>query len=406
MFKFLHIADIHFDAPLTNKDCQLSQDLKLGQRKAFKRAIERCIDETVNGLIIAGDLFDNERISLETEKFLWDQFERLREKDISVYYAPGNHDPVIATRFKFNENIKIFDQDVPEDVVIVNAEGSECHLIGVGHLNDREKRNLIRKFPIKTTKSIYIGIAHAMVESIEAGKEKGRYLPTTLSDLAATDYDYWALGHIHQRMQMKDMPIYYSGTLQGLNINETGSKGGNLITITKKHVKVEFIPFNSIQYEQCSLDISGEYESELDFYHALKAQLVTAIAGIEFITGDVILRAKLTGRTNMMSYLKKTENIQYLEDELLRDLGIRSFEIKLERVFGMVSFEQLLKDNPVMSEIIEIIDHPEKDPKFFEAVSGLNFKSIDGNQSVEEMIRTNRDELVENLMAYFMGDES
>ncbi len=108
----------------------------------------------------------------------------------------------------------------------------------------------------------------------------------------------------------------------------------------------------------------------------------------------------------MMSYLKKNENLLYLEDELVRDLGIRSFEIKLERVFGLMSFEQLLKENPVMGEIIEIIDHPEKDPKFFEAVSGLNFKSVDASQSVEEMIRTNRDELVENLMAYFMGDKS
>ena len=218
MFKFIHIADVHFDAPLTSKNEQLAQEMKMGQRNAFTNAINRCIAESVDALIIAGDLFDNDSVSLQTEKFLWDQFERLNKEKIKVFYAPGNHDPLITMKVNFGDNVIVFNQDEPQETVLTDSEGKHCHIRGVGHMDNNEKRNLIKKFSVKQEEDWVIGIAHAMVDSVEAGKEKGKYLPTTLDDLVKTGYDYWALGHIHQNIRFKDYPITYSGALQGLNI--------------------------------------------------------------------------------------------------------------------------------------------------------------------------------------------
>ena len=42
-------------------------------------------------------------------------------------------------------------------------------------------------------------------------------------------YDYWALGHIHQRERLCDeQHIYFAGNLQGRHIREAGAKGVGL----------------------------------------------------------------------------------------------------------------------------------------------------------------------------------
>lgn len=406
MFKFLHIADIHFDAPLASVDPQLGQELKSSQKKAFRRAVDRCIDEQVDGLIIAGDLFDNERIALDTEKFLTEEFERLAGEEIAIFYAPGNHDPVIAMPFKFKDNVHVFDRDDPQEVILEDGEGQRCRIVGVGHLSDREKRNLIRKFPIKTDDMLHVGVAHAMVESVEAAQEKGRYLPTSVSDLEKTGYDYWALGHIHQRQQIKGLPIHYSGAIQGLNINETGVKGGNLVTLADGEAVVSFVPLSDIVYAQCDLDVSGEYESEMEFYQKLRGMVNEALEVSEGAASETILRIWISGRTNMMRYLKQDENILYLEEEVAKDLGLKALEIKRKSLFALVSFEEMLKENPVMGEIIDLLDHPEEDERFMEALKALKFRTLDDEKPIGELLGEHREQLIENLMLYFMGDRS
>ena len=406
MFKFLHIADIHFDAPLSSKDNHLRAELKKSQKNAFKNAIELCINEKVDGLIIAGDLFDNERVSLETEKFLWDSFDELNKEKIQVFYSPGNHDPVIAMQLKFGENVHVFNRDTPFEYILKDETHNECHILGIGHLNNNEKRNLIKKFPQKTDRHVYVGIAHTMVESVDADETKGKYLPTTLDDLIDKKYDYWALGHIHQRTQFRDLPIYYSGTIQGLNINETGLKGGNLVTFDEGVSDIKFVSLNGIYYHQIQLDISGEYDSELECYKEIKNKLADQIVRVNFSQGQIILRVVLSGKINLASYFTHDENINYIEEELTQDLGIKSLEIKTSGIYGMKTLEELSLDNQVLVEVMDLLDHPEKDPKFYESIQAIKLQYFDSNTAVKELIENNKTEILEYLMSYFTGDES
>jgi len=392
MFKFVHIADVHFDAPLSGKNPQLRKELKRSQREAFSKVIDFSLAEEVDGLIIAGDLFDNERISLETEKFLMESLNRLREKNIHVFYAPGNHDPVVQMKMRFEDHVHIFDRDIPTEYVIRDKKDRECHILGVGHMNEKEHRNLIRKFPGKKENHPVIGVAHTMVESVSSDPRKGKYLPTTLEDLLEKDYDYWALGHIHQGQQFKNHPIYYSGTIQGLDISETGMKGGNLIKLGKNGLAVEFVPFNTLYFQQLSLDISGEYSSDYDFYNILKGMISEEVEGVEFPASKTLYRVELTGRTNQWRYLKIPENIAYIEAEMTRDLGFKSLEFKLSKVLPQVDFEELLVDNGILKEVMTLIASPENDPKLTKAIRQLNKE---------------REEDLKNLMmAYFAGGQS
>ena len=60
---------------------------------AFRRLVDLSLSERVDAVLIAGDLFDDERLSFQTERFLLEQLHRLDSERIPVVYATGNHDP-------------------------------------------------------------------------------------------------------------------------------------------------------------------------------------------------------------------------------------------------------------------------------------------------------------------------
>ena len=67
--------------------------LREASRLAFQRLVDLAISERVDAVLIAGDLFDDERLSFQTERFLLEQLNRLDQEGIPVIYATGNHDP-------------------------------------------------------------------------------------------------------------------------------------------------------------------------------------------------------------------------------------------------------------------------------------------------------------------------
>ena len=51
------------------------------------------IEEDADALLIAGDLFDNDWLTVATERVLTDELARLAAAGVTVVYATGNHDP-------------------------------------------------------------------------------------------------------------------------------------------------------------------------------------------------------------------------------------------------------------------------------------------------------------------------
>ena len=53
-------------------------------------------------------------------------------------------------------------------------------------------------------KGIHIGVLHG---TYSKSSVKDRYTEFRLEDLNSRLYHYWALGHIHEREQLSDMPV-------------------------------------------------------------------------------------------------------------------------------------------------------------------------------------------------------
>ena len=79
-----------------------------------------------------------------------------------------------------------------------------------------------------------IGVLHTSADGREG---HAGYAPCVPADLVRHGYDYWALGHVHNREVLHEHPhIVFPGNLQGRNIRETGSKGCTLVTVEDGHI--------------------------------------------------------------------------------------------------------------------------------------------------------------------------
>ena len=89
--KILHCADLHFDTPFKELNKEISQVSKEELLQVFKNIIDLTINENVEVLLIAGDVFDNLTVNKNTLFFISNQMKRI--ENVKVFISPGNHDP-------------------------------------------------------------------------------------------------------------------------------------------------------------------------------------------------------------------------------------------------------------------------------------------------------------------------
>jgi exonuclease SbcD len=199
--RLLHIADAHLDTPFYGREEALRRKLRDACRQAFSQALEEAIERNVHALLIAGDLFDNDRLSFTTERFLLEAMGRLREAGIAVFYATGNHDPgragYRAHQLGWPDNVYLFTKAQPETVAITDRQGTQLGwLTAAGHSSRREEKNLAARYGQARNELPHIALLHAQVISARGAEYHDRYAPCTEEDLSTGGFDYWALAWI------------------------------------------------------------------------------------------------------------------------------------------------------------------------------------------------------------------
>src|SRR6266849_4593650 len=86
--RVLHTADVHLESDGYGDAHQQAAHTERG-RRIFQRIVDRALTDKVDLLLIAGDLFDHNRVSNEAVDFVRAELERLRQP---VVILPGNHD--------------------------------------------------------------------------------------------------------------------------------------------------------------------------------------------------------------------------------------------------------------------------------------------------------------------------
>ncbi len=269
--KIVHAADIHLDSPLRglkrHDDSGMRDQIRNATRNAFENLVDLCIKENARLLLIAGDLYDGDWRDYNTALFFAKQIGKLcNEAGIVTILVRGNHDAEnpLATKSKLsgtgigaNHSFRLNDKfielrtDQPETRIIEHL-GVAVH--GQSFGTKAVTQDLASKYPNAIGDLFNIGLLHTSVSGHE-GHEN--YAPCKLQTLIDKGYDYWALGHVHKRMELnKDPWIVFPGNLQGRHVRETGEKGATVITVEDGRVKdVAHRTLDAVRWAQCSMDI-------------------------------------------------------------------------------------------------------------------------------------------------------
>lgn len=317
--RFIHTADLHLGAPfsgLRTQSPRWANTLLTAIPTAFQRMIDVAITEAIDFVIIAGDIFDSARPSYADFALFMNGLQQLAAADIPVYCCTGNHDPLSSWSAEYGtlpSNTHLFSVETPSFFTFIKGDdGCDRHdrrddagdgvrgahnaasvpgthnvasvpsapgahsaasasdpirvvLGGRGYYarsfpQDRDVSegitwaNCCEALPGSYEPDFTIGVIHTGL-NIDPTRS-----PVEPRELMRRGLDYWACGHIHQKVLIpSDAPVIaFSGCPQGRAIQETGDHGILLVTLSDDEPnRVEFIPTAPVVWQRFEVDVSS-----------------------------------------------------------------------------------------------------------------------------------------------------
>jgi exonuclease SbcD len=256
--RFIHAADIHLDSPLhglANYPDAPVDVLRTSTRRAFENLVTRAIEEQVDFMVIAGDLYDGTWRDHNTGIQFCKQMGRLRTKGIPAYVLFGNHDAEseMTRKLELPDNVHCFGTRKAESF---RLEHLRVALHGHSFKEKATTDNLVPGYPAPVAGWFNIGVLHT---ALEGNARHASYAPCTLQELAAKGYDYWALGHVHEHAVLMESPkVVFPGNLQGRNIREQGPRGAVLVEVDDSgRMEMERLLVDVLRWKTLEVDVSS-----------------------------------------------------------------------------------------------------------------------------------------------------
>ena len=314
-YRFVHTADLHLDSPLKSlamRDTALAEVIGNASRAVFTRIIDLCIEEAVNALLIAGDLYDGAQTSMKTARFLTQELRRLDAAGIETFIIRGNHDAEsrITAQLVLPPSVTVFGAQAGVERRV--AGGLEIAIHGISFARPHAPESLLGRFKAPVPDAVNIGMMHT---SLDGAAGHDPYAPCRLADLQDSGFDYWALGHIHARAHHAGRcHVVMPGIPQGRDIGEAGAKSVTLVHVADDGaVSVAARPIAVARFARLDvpLDLAEDWP---DVVATLSAALRAARR--DHAEDHLVLRPVLTGRTPLLWRLR-------------RDLGLLADEARL-----------------------------------------------------------------------------
>lgn len=266
-FRFLHAAGFRLDQPLEGFDDAspaLRELLIDAPYRAARKVFDAALAHGVEFVVLAGDLLDLEQFDPRAVSFLIEQFQRLAEKKIAVYWAGSVLDsperwPSFAP---LPENVRFFSSEQPESVLHSRQGAPLAAVAGLSSPAKRKPRSI-------NLQSDAQGRFTIVVTQTDEPHDQ----------LARRKVHYWALGGgdkttfqqpVSQQpvspqpasqqstSQQPACTIHDPGPPQGRSTREAGACGCTLVEVDgQKRIKLQAIPTDEARWRQEKVLIPG-----------------------------------------------------------------------------------------------------------------------------------------------------
>ena len=362
MFKFIHAADVHLDSPLHGLERYEGapvEEIRSATRGAFDNLIELAIDEDVAFVLLAGDLYDGDWKDYNTGLYFTERMGRLHNAGIRVFIVAGNHDAAsqITRHLRLPDNVTIFSTRKPEQHIL---DDLNVVIYGQGFAKREVKDDLSLDYPQGDPEFFNIGLLHTCLDG-KPGHES--YAPCTVDGLRSKGYQYWALGHVHNRELVSKEPwIVFPGNIQGRHIRETGSKGCTLVSVENGEViEVEHRELDVMRWSRCEIDVTDK-ESVDDIYEQVRNSLQLALDAAEGrpIAARLILTGICSAHTKLHS-----EREHWIQEYRNLSNNLDGAGVWLEKVViktrQPISADELLAQDDALGGLLDAIRTMELD---------------------------------------------
>lgn len=363
-FRFLHAADIHLDSPLhglSRYEGLPVEDIRSATRAAFDNLVQFAIEEAVDFVILAGDLFDGDWRDMGTGLYFARAMGRLDQVGIPAFVLAGNHDAasVISRTVPWPPNVRLFGARRPETHRLPDLAVA---VHGQSFSTPAVTDNLVLAYPPAEEHHFNIGMLHTAL----AGRQgHADYAPCSVDDLRSRGYAYWALGHVHEfEIVSTDPHVVFPGNVQGRTIRETGPKGAVIVTVVDAEVtSVERVELDVIRWVRLDVDCTGTADDAVT--DLIRVEL-GRLHGANGSGRPLVARVTLLGEMSEAGVLH--DRAFTLRDDIRAIAASISAEIYIEKVKVLVT-EPARERVALGEDLGALIDDASTDPGLVAALA-------------------------------------
>lgn len=250
--KILHCADVHLGAAEAFLGSN-AQKRRIETLLTFEKILQTAKENKVDLLLIAGDLFDSNRIESDFTERVFEGMKNI--PDTKILIVAGNHDPLTGEspflKYKLPENVYVFGgEDSVKTFEDLNVRIYGRSFTGV-YMYGSPRFSLIPQ-------DNYTNIL--LLHGDTSGDINSDYNGITSEFINNSGMDYIALGHIHARSDIKRIGnTYYAypGCPEGQGFDELGEKGVYIGSVSKEECRLDFIPVCRRQHISTEIDITS-----------------------------------------------------------------------------------------------------------------------------------------------------
>lgn len=264
-FRFVHAADLHLDTPFKGfhpAPPAVAETLRDASLHALDALIDLAIDRQAAFVILAGDLYDGPEHGIRAQVALRTGLERLSSAGIACFLVHGNHDPIEAGWSAiptWPHGVTLFGADEVGSVAVERDGATLATVHGISFAAGATPGNLVLRFRRPETPGFHIGVLHCAVTDADPEPPVS---PCTLTDLEQAGFDYWALGHRHERQVLRqgEQWIVYPGTTQGRRArpSEHGPKGALVVEVKDGAARTpEFVALDHVRIAEVEVTVDG-----------------------------------------------------------------------------------------------------------------------------------------------------
>lgn len=380
MVKLIHTADLHLDSAFRSRFTkEEAENRRQKQLMAWKELLSFAVEKKVQGILIAGDLFDSPVVSHGTMDFFLSTI--AEHPEISFFYLRGNHDT--ENTFRYQENL-------PKNLFLFSDKGKKYRLndrlllagveCGTKDISFGENKGATQGAGQAAEQAVEQETVHgaeALSKNETESEEESKFLKLKeedcnilllhgalyqgtpkgdslqgeegifLKNLEKLPLSYIALGHIHKggEGKLNNGALWaYPGCLQGRGFDEEGERGFLYLKVEeeKKEIHKEFIPIKQGEFRILEIELL-EDEGTLACLKKIEEEMEKA-----GISKEDSLRIILKGKKG----LEQERNLRYLQLQLQDSVFFLEIQDESELSWNR---EEAMKEKSLKGEFLRVL---------------------------------------------------